>query len=93
MKGKYETKQARTPIKDAKLVLVKKEPIKKLNIIAEKANEDNETNMRPKFVSGKIEPYFSIKLTTNAIMTMAKYVVMNHASQLIPGRKPIAFIV
>ena len=80
-------------MRDAKLVFVKNEPIKKLSIIAEKANEDNETNMRPKLVSGKIEPYFNIKLTIKAMTTIAKYVVINHASQLIPGRKPIAFIV
>jgi len=47
----------------------------------------------PKFVAGKIEPYLSIMLTMNATIIIAPNVVKNHASQLIPGRRPIAFIV
>ena len=81
------------PISEARFVLVKNDPMKKLSIIAEKPNDDNETNMRNIFDAGKINPYFRITLTKNATKIIDTYVVMNQASQFTPGRKPIAFIV
>ncbi len=39
-------------------------------MIAEKANVDNDKNIRPKFVSGNRVPYFKIRLTSSAMNSM-----------------------
>ena len=62
-------------------------------MMAENANVQSVRKIRPKLVAGNMEPNFSTKVTIKETMTMAKKVVRNQASQLIPGRNPMAFIV
>ena len=40
-----------------------------------------------------MEPYLRMNVTKNATIIIFANVVKNHASQFMPGRRPIAFIV
>ena len=62
-------------------------------MMAEKANVQRVRKMRPKLVAGNMEPNFRMKVTKSDTMIMAKKVVRNQANQLIPGLRPIAFMV
>lgn len=50
-------------------------------------------NMRPKLVAGNMDPNFKMKVTASDTIIIAMKVVRNQASQLIPGLRPMAFIV
>lgn len=60
---------------------------------AENANTANDINIIDKSAIGNIPPYFNIKLTNSETKSIVAYVLINHASQLMPLLRPIAFIV